>query len=1169
MFQCDHESCGREFLTMGALNYHKRACLPSRKRLRDVLTVAKELFEGRKKARTVHSVAQAIPSDSNNGDSVVLKNGRTESDLHKDNLPLSLRKSKRENIQKPARFRDDIPQPSPPFELKTFTTAINTFGIFRKIRGRHLPVRDPEEDRTLQNLSDIPVDEGSHSTPPKGESPFFPYPNRSSFVLGDWYWNHGTQKTLADFRMLVDIIKHPDFQVDDIRNTHWSNVNATLASNVGDNGDNLQAEWLDVDEGWQKTPISINVPFHKRTENRGVTESYVVGELYHRSILSVLKERLTDNRTPEPIYYEPYELWWQPDGNSEAVRVYGELYTSQAFLDSYEALLKSPPEPGCDAPRTIVGLMFWSDATHLTSFGQASLWPAYMFMGNNSKYDRCRPSASLANHIAYFQKLPASFKDFATKRFGGSGPTRDLVAHCNRETFHAQWEILLDDDFLTAWRHGILIQCGDGITHRIYPRIFTYSADYPEKSLIAGTRRNGLFPCPRCLIEKQQIRKMGTIPDRNFRNSHRRHNDQPTRSSIQAARSKIYDKGLAVQGDAVEAILKEKSLLPVETAFSKRLSRFQFDCYSMLVVDLLHEFELGVWRALFVHLIRILYAINASRVHELDRRYRLIPGFGGIRKFSKNVSELKKMAARDYEDLLQCAMPAFDGLFEEPHNKIIQNLLFLCARWHALAKLRMHTETTVDILKEVTTALGMAFRKFETTTCVAYTTHELPREVEARRRRAAKKSSKEGSARTGPEASSRPSEPSTAKTFNLATYKYHSLADYPDMIKLYGTSDSFSTESGELEHRTPKARYRRTDRRGYIKQMAQIERRQARLRRIHVAEHIAPDLAHHHTIGKSENIVEHIAIFLQRSMGDPAVTDFIPKLKKHLLPRIRSLLGLDPSDTGDWKRVIFHRDRMFLHKTMRVHFTTYDIRRADDVIHPRTKQSNILVLNPEFSPSLLDTRDINGHPFWYGTVLGIYHVNVIYIGEGNQDYQPRRLEFLWVRWYDLTSLGCWKTGRLDQLTFPSMRSENAFGFIDPSDVVRGCHLIPCFRADARHYTPDVSISSHAQDRHDCKTYIINRFVDRDMILRYHWGHGVGHVYASFQRRHSPTPEPIGGEVEIEDDHDTSDFSGSYEDMAHPTQWSDSEDGRSEHSFLDDGVDTDQGDDDDFDGELSD
>jgi hypothetical protein len=41
----------------------------------------------------------------------------------------------------------------------------------------------------------------------------------------------------------------------------------------------------------------------------------------------------------------------------------------------------------------------------------------------------------------------------------------------------------------------------------------------------------------------------------------------------------------------------------------------------MLVVDLMHEFELGVWKALFIHLLRILNAVDKALVNELDRRY--------------------------------------------------------------------------------------------------------------------------------------------------------------------------------------------------------------------------------------------------------------------------------------------------------------------------------------------------------------------------------------------------------------------------------------------------------------------------------------------------------------------------------------------------------------------
>lgn len=40
----------------------------------------------------------------------------------------------------------------------------------------------------------------------------------------------------------------------------------------------------------------------------------------------------------------------------------------------------------------------------------------------------------------------------------------------------------------------------------------------------------------------------------------------------------------------------------------------------MLVVDLLHEFELGVWKAVFIHLLRMLDSGKGARLAELDRR---------------------------------------------------------------------------------------------------------------------------------------------------------------------------------------------------------------------------------------------------------------------------------------------------------------------------------------------------------------------------------------------------------------------------------------------------------------------------------------------------------------------------------------------------------------------
>lgn len=47
------------------------------------------------------------------------------------------------------------------------------------------------------------------------------------------------------------------------------------------------------------------------------------------------------------------------------------------------------------------------------------------------------------------------------------------------------WLLLLDKEFMEAYEHGILIECADGVIRRLFPRIFTYSADYPEKYALA------------------------------------------------------------------------------------------------------------------------------------------------------------------------------------------------------------------------------------------------------------------------------------------------------------------------------------------------------------------------------------------------------------------------------------------------------------------------------------------------------------------------------------------------------------------------------------------------------------------------------------------------------------------------------------------------------------
>lgn len=58
----------------------------------------------------------------------------------------------------------------------------------------------------------------------------------------------------------------------------------------------------------------------------------------------------------------------------------------------------------------------------------------------------------------------------------------------------------------------------------------------------------------------------------------------------------------------------------LQNAFSDRLSRFGLNFFLLFLIDLLHEVELGIWKALFVHLLHILEAADETMLYELDRR---------------------------------------------------------------------------------------------------------------------------------------------------------------------------------------------------------------------------------------------------------------------------------------------------------------------------------------------------------------------------------------------------------------------------------------------------------------------------------------------------------------------------------------------------------------------
>lgn len=162
------------------------------------------------------------------------------------------------------------------------------------------------------------------------------------------------------------------------------------------------------------------------------------------------------------------------------------------------------------------------------------------------------------------------------------------MAHCHRELTHAQWRLLLDDEFLYAYEHGLVVECGDGNWRRFYPRIFSYSADYPEKYrlclkplsnivltpifsrvLMTTVRNKGGCPCPRCMLPMSETHLFGSKSDRKKRLKKKRVDDQGRQNAILEARKAIYENlHRSITGTVVEAKLKEHSLVPTSVSYS-------------------------------------------------------------------------------------------------------------------------------------------------------------------------------------------------------------------------------------------------------------------------------------------------------------------------------------------------------------------------------------------------------------------------------------------------------------------------------------------------------------------------------------------------------------------------------------------------------------------------
>ncbi|KAK7456332.1 hypothetical protein VKT23_010579 [Stygiomarasmius scandens] len=539
----------------------------------------------------------------------------------------------------------------------------NEFGVYRSYP--RMPKSIPDEEVPLADICEGP---GFPCPPPSEplsvfgaamnrlQNSFAPFLNVTVFCLMAWFYNGHESKSLADLDNLVkDVIMLDDFQKEDLEGFSAKKVVKEMDDWLGPKFD------LHAEDGWVEASVEIPLPAEGVKRAEADAPTLKVDGVFYRKPLEVIKAVFQSERSRK-FHYIPFKLFQQHDPPSESdsdnpidICLHHELYNSDAYIKEYECIqiqqrecrLKDPDlakEP--EVENVPVGIMGWSNETQVAQFGDQSMWPIYIYFGNQSKYEHAKPTSFAAHHLAYIPKLPSDVQDYYREKIGFPASAATLT-HLKRELMQAIWALILDPEFMHAYEHGILVKCGDGVTRRLFPRFFTYSADYPEKVLLATIRSLDRCPCPHCLVEKDQIRQLGTRWDRSRRETKARVDSEHCRGIIASMRKWIFDFGYRIASQAVEVFLQPCSYTPTINTFSERFFKFGINFFLMFVPDVLHELELGVWKAILIHLIRILFTYGNNTIQELDKRYRQVPTFGHdtIRKIQNNVSAMKHLAA--------------------------------------------------------------------------------------------------------------------------------------------------------------------------------------------------------------------------------------------------------------------------------------------------------------------------------------------------------------------------------------------------------------------------------------------------------------------------------------------------------------------------------------------
>lgn len=300
--------------------------------------------------------------------------------------------------------------------FQVFKTKPNSYSIYRLYVGGR-PSLYPTT-RSTAEMYDSPAFEALQTTPKRpwwavfgkslqavAENLYAPFKNATTYLLMHWAHTGSNSKSATELDRLASLLQDPRFDPKDLEgfraDREGKRLDACINSSIDTN------TLFSASDGWIKGSITIPLSCEGQRQKEEQAPRFPVNDVFYRKPLEVLRSML-QGPAEKYLHWFPFQEYWKSGDDAEPEWIYSELYNSDKFVHEHQQLNHQLSGIAGPCPRleaVVVAIMLWSDSTHLTSFGTASLWPIHIFVGNQSKYLRCKTSLLMAEHLAYIPKV--------------------------------------------------------------------------------------------------------------------------------------------------------------------------------------------------------------------------------------------------------------------------------------------------------------------------------------------------------------------------------------------------------------------------------------------------------------------------------------------------------------------------------------------------------------------------------------------------------------------------------------------------------------------------------------------------------------------------------------------------------------------------------------------